>query len=176
MSKRIVIRPSNVVLDGHDLLAFQDSESFRTAFGPPTRQRDIKMHPSGTRVAMVWDHLGLVGYEDLPERRMSHIHLAFDVDETPEQPKQPTNTVIDINGAFVTGETTERGLPREGETPIVADFGRHYYFESDDFDVAFHFERRRDSRGRKSGVRRLAFLSFSWKEPSLEEPLRSGLS
>jgi hypothetical protein len=162
MTKHIVIRPNSVVLGDHDLLVLQDSESFKAAFGPPTRHRDIKMHPSGTRVAMVWDHLGLVGYEDLPERRMSHIHLAFDVRETPEQPKQPTNTVIDINGAFVTGETTESSLPSEGETPIVVDYGRHYYFENDRFVVDFHFECRRDSRGRKSGVRRLAFMSLSW--------------
>ena len=112
---------------------------------------------------MVWDESGLVAYEDLPERRMSHLWLAFMPSTTPEQPNQPTGVIIDINGACLTGETTERTLPRMGSTPIVEGFGRRYFYEADRYVLDFMFERRSDERGRKTGVRRLASLSFSWR-------------
>lgn len=168
MTKRLTIAPGDVILDGHSLLSLRESQAFQKAFGAPTRRRDIKMHPSGTRVAMVWDELGLVAYEDQPEGYMSHLHLAFDPIETPERPSHPTKIAVEVNAASVTGYTTERGLPRVGATPILADFGRRLYLECERYVVDFAFEKHRDSKGRMFGTRRLASVSFSWRpSPSL---------
>jgi hypothetical protein len=76
---------------------------------------------------MVWDNLGLVAYEDRPELKMSHLYLAFDPKDTPERPNHACESIIEINGGMVTGETLERTLPRNGPTPILADFGKHFF-------------------------------------------------
>lgn len=163
MSQLLTVQPHSVVLFGHDLLRLGDGASFRQAFGVAVRLREIKMHPKGTRTAMTWDDLGMVAYEDHPEGIMSHLHLAFDTIETPERPEQPISAVVEINGAHVDGETTEGKLPRLGATPIVATFGYQYFFQCDEYSLYFTFDRRRDARGRKTGTRRLAFVSFSWQ-------------
>ena len=163
VNQRLSIIADAVTLLGHDLLAIRDSASFRQRFGSPSRQREIKMHPSGTRIAIVWDDLGIVGYEDQPEGIMSHCHLAFDPSVTPEQPSHPSLVVVDVNGSSLSADTTERGLPRDGATPIVASFGRRYFIETARYVLDFTFDQRRDARGRKTGTRRLAMLSFSWQ-------------
>ena len=165
MSAIISISPSDVILMGRGLLDLRNPRLFRDAFGAPSRWRDIKMHPSGTRVAMVWDSLGLVAYEDQPDASMSHLHIAFDSSETPEHPMEPSTATIVLNGTDVTADTTERTLPKTGSTPIIASFGKRYYFECGQFVVDFHFEKRRDDRSRKIGTPRLAYLSFSWCSP-----------
>ena len=168
MNQRVSITADAVTLLGHDLLSVRDSASFRETFGSPSRQREIKMHPSGTRIAMIWDDLGMVGYEDQPEGIMSHCHLAFDPSVTPEQPSHPSQIVVEVNGAILSADTTERGLPRSGGTPIVTSFGRCYFIETARYVFDFTFEKRRDARGRKTGTRRLAMLSFSW-QPSIPQ-------
>jgi hypothetical protein len=167
VNQRVSITADAVTLLGHDLLAIRDSASFRQRFGSPSRQREIKMHPSGTRIAMVWDDLGIVGYEDQPEGIMSHCHLAFDPSVTPEHPSHPSLVVVDLNGSSLSADTTERGLPRDGATPIVASFGRRYFIETARYVLDFTFDQRRDARGKNTGARRLAMLSFSW-QPSTE--------
>lgn len=169
MSSRIIISPHDVTLMRWSLLDLREARLFCKAFGAPSRSRDIKMHPGGTRVTMVWDSLGLVAYEDQPDARMSHLHIAFDPNETPEHPLFPSTTTISLNGADVTADSTERTLPKIGPTPIVASCGQRYCFECDRFVVDFHFEKRRDERGRKFGVRRLASLSFSWCQPAAKK-------
>jgi hypothetical protein len=128
----VSITADAVTLLGHDLLAIRDSALFRQRFGSPGRQREIKMHPSGTRIAM-------------------------------EHPSQPSLVVVDVNGSSLSADTTERGLPRDGATPIVASFGRRYFIETARYVLDFTFDQRRDARGRKTGARRLAMLSFSWR-------------
>lgn len=159
---KLVIRPQSVLLDQLDLVQLHDSERFLASFGPPSRRREIKMHPRGIRVAMVWDESGIVAYEDVPERQMSHLYLAFITTVTPEQPTQPSTAVIEINGGLLTSETTERSLPKFGQSPIVADFGGRYFCKSESYIVDFSFEHRSSSGGRKTGPRSLAFVSFSW--------------
>lgn len=112
MPPRIQIAPGSVSLFGHPLPPLRQAEAFRTALGPPSRSRDIKMHPGGIRIAMVWDALGLVAYEDQPDGTMSHLHVAFDPDETPERPLHSSQSIIHVNGTEVTADTTERALPR----------------------------------------------------------------
>jgi len=163
MIQSLVIRPTSVMLWGQDLLLLHGASLFREAFGPPSRSREIKMHPSGVRVAMVWDNLGLVAYEDRPEGFMSHLHLAFDPSATPERPSHASSVAIDVNGAAVSGDATERTLPKDGATPILASFGRRYYFEAERYVLDFAFEKRRDTQGRKFGTPRLAFVSVSWR-------------
>src|SRR5688572_13167946 len=106
MSASMIIMSNEVVLLGRSLLSLHDAKLFRDAFGFPSRSRDIKMHPSGTRVAMVWDALGLVAYEDLPDGYMSHLHVAFDPHETPEHPMHPSTGTVALNGSDVTADTT----------------------------------------------------------------------
>lgn len=166
VSQRLSVTAGAVTFLGHELLSIRDSTSFRQTFGSPSRQRDIRMHPSGTRIAMVWDDLGLVGYEDQPEGSMSHLLLAFDPSVTPEQPSHPSGVVVDVNGSSLSYDTTERRLPRDGATPIVASFGRRYFIETARYVLDFTFDQRRDARGRKTGTRRLAMISFSWR-PSI---------
>lgn len=163
----ISITTDAVTLLGHDLLSIRESALFRRAFGSPTRHRDIKMHPSGTRVAMIWDDLGIVAYDDQPEGLMSHLHLAFDPSVTPEHPLHSTCVTVDVNGSSLSGHTTERRLPLDGPTPIVASFGRRYCIRSARYVLDFMFEKRRDTRGRKTGTRQLAMLSFSWQPSTL---------
>ena len=86
MISSIIISPESVSLFGHELPGLHPAPLFRTALGQPSRSRDIKMHPGGIRIAMVWDALGLVAYEDQPEATMSHLYVAFDPVETPERP------------------------------------------------------------------------------------------
>jgi len=159
---KLTILPERVLLDGHDLLAIGVSERFLGGFGNPTRRRDIPMHPSGTRVAMVWDHLGLVAYEDRPERLMSQLYLAFVPEDTPEHPSQAGNFMVEINGGMVTRETLERSLPRKGPTPILADFGKHFFYETNAFCVHFGFQRSPNPQGRHPLTGRLAHVSFTW--------------
>ena len=104
------------------------------------------MHPSGTRVAMVWDSLGLVAYEDRPEGLMSHLHIAFSPADTPERPSQASQCVIEINGGMVTAETTELILPLYGATPISVDYGKHIDSKTDAYFISFLFRRRASSR------------------------------
>jgi hypothetical protein len=163
MTEILTVLPDEILFLGRDLLLLRDATAFRDSFGAPSRSRDIKMHPSGIRVAMVWDDIGLVAYEDLPEGLMSHLHLAYDPSETPEHPIRASTAIIEVNGAVVTGETTERKLPKAGATPIVTSFGRRYYHKSERYVLDFAFEKRRDDRGRKHGLRRLAHVSFSWQ-------------
>jgi hypothetical protein len=163
VSYSLSITSDAVTLFGHELLAIRDSASFRQTFGPPSRQRDIKMHPSGTRIAMVWDDLGMVAYDDRPEGIMSHLYLALDPSVTPEQPLHASKVVVDVNGSSLTADTTERRLPSGGATPIIASFGRRYFIETATYVLGFTFDRRIDARGRKTGTRRLAMISFSWQ-------------
>jgi len=165
MSSSIIVEPSGVTLFGYDLLNLRSPECFRAAFGNPSRSREIKMHPGGTRIAMVWDNLGLIAYEDCPEACMSHLHMAFDPHESPEIPKHPCEATIVLNGIEMEADMTERALPRAGPTPIMESFGRRCFYQCDRFILDFHFEKRLDDFGRKSGVRRLALLSFSWRSP-----------
>src|SRR4051812_9843247 len=90
MKERITILPDQVLLDGHDLLKLADSLAFLACFDSPSRKKEIRMHPSGTRIAMVWDSHGFVAYEDRPELRMSHLYLAFSPENTPEAPIDAT--------------------------------------------------------------------------------------
>jgi hypothetical protein len=162
----LTVLSDQVLLDGHDLLKLKKSERFLACFGNPSRCRDIPMHPSGTRVAMVWDSLGLVAYEDRPELTMSHLYLAFAPKDTPERPKQACKSIIEINGGRVTADTLERTLPRKGSTPILGDFGKHFFHETDAYSVHFNFERRANPDGKYPITGRLVSVSFSWRRPS----------
>jgi len=160
----LTILPNRVLLDGNDLLKLRESARFLACFGNPSRRRDIPMHLSGTRVAMVWDNLGLVAYEDRPELTMSHLYLAFDPNDTPERPKQACNSIIEINGGTVTAETLEGKLPRDGSTPIIADSGKRFFHETESYSVHFNFERQPNPDGRYPITGRLVSVSFSWRQ------------
>ncbi len=160
----LTILPDEVLLDGQDLLSMKEAEKFLAAFGPPSRQRAIPMHPKGTRIAMVWDQLGLVAYEDLPERLMTHLYLAFCPAETPEKPSQPSDLVISINGGIVTAATLEHTLPRQGPTPISEDAGKHFSYDSEAFSLDLHFERTPNPNGRDLIVGTLHSFSLTWPE------------
>jgi len=164
----VAILPQQVLLDGHDLLQLREASRFLAAFGPPSRQRTIPMHPRGTRVAMVWDTLGLVAYADQPEGSMSHLHLAFIPEETPERPRQSGHPVIEINGGIVTAETSESTLPRKGPTPISEDHGKHFFHEAEHYHADFSFQRRPNPRGRELLVGGLEYFSFSWRDVPVE--------
>lgn len=170
---RVHILPNQVILDGHDLLMLKEADRFLGCFEKPSRQRDIPMHPGGTRVAMVWDSLGFVAYEDRPERLMSHLYLAFDTKETPEHPSHPTESIIEINGGIVTAKTLERTLPRTGPTPISESRGKDFFYKSDGFCVYFSFKRRPNPRGRDVTTERLVSFSFSWPKHSAVRPDKS---
>ena len=159
----LTILPEKVLLDGHDLLKLRESQHFLACFGVPSRRRDIPMHPSGTRVAMVWDDLGLVAYEDRPELLMSHLYLAFDPNQTPERPIHSCRSIIELNGGTVTSETVERTLPRDGPMPILGDFAKHYFCETQVYSVYFNFERRENPHGRYPKTGHLVSVSFSWR-------------
>src|SRR5262245_59086265 len=122
----LTIHPDRVLLDGHDLLKLRESARFLACFGNPSRRRDIPMHPSGTRIAIVWDELGLVAYEDRPEGLMSDLILAFDTQDTTENPTRASHSTIEINGGTVTSGTLEGILPRNGSTPILASVGNNF--------------------------------------------------
>jgi hypothetical protein len=166
----LTIHPKKVLLDGHDLLTLRESERFLTCFGNPSRRRDIPMHPSGTRVAMVWDQLGFVAYEDRPEGLMSHFILAFDPKETPEHPNHACKSAIEINGGIVTAETLERTLPQNGPTPISADLGKHFFYETDAYSVHFIFKREANPHGKHIITGRLVSVSFSWRKHAAVRP------
>lgn len=119
---------------------------------------------------MVWDDLGMVAYEDRPEGMMSHLILAFDPSVTPEQPLHASEVVVDVNASSFTDDTTERRLPRDGATPIIASFGRRYFIETATYVLDFKFDRRNHARGRKTGIRRLAMISFSWQDSTGPTP------
>jgi hypothetical protein len=160
----LTVLPQQVVLNRHDLLNLRESERFLACFGRPSRQREIPMHPSGTRVAMVWDEIGLVAYEDRPERLMSHLYLAFSPLNTPEHPSKGSQCVIEINGGIVTAETSERTLPRSGPTPISVDHGKHFFYEAELYSASFLFGRRANPRGREVVAGSLESFSFSWRK------------
>jgi len=159
----LTILPQQVLLNGHDLLNIRESERFLACFGQPSRQREIPMHPSGTRVAMVWDELGLVAYEDRPEGLMSHLYLAFNPLNTPEHPSKASQCVIQINGGIVTSETSERTLPQSGHTPISVDHGKHFFYETGLYCVAFLFGRSANPHDGEIAVGSLECFSFSWR-------------
>lgn len=160
----LTILPNKALLDGHDLLKLRESARFLACFGSPSRRRDIPMHPSGMRIAMVWDQLGLVAYEDRPEGLMSHLILAFDPKDTPERPTHACHSSIEINGGVVTAETLKRTLPRNGSTPISADFGKHFFCETDAYSVYFEFKRQANPRGTHLITGHLISVSFSWRK------------
>jgi hypothetical protein len=160
----LTILPDQVLLDGHALLKLRESERFLACFGNPSRRREIPMHPSGTRVAMVWDDLGLVAYEDRPELTMSHLYLAFDPNQTPERPRQSYKSHVEINSGTVTNKTLERTLPRNGPTQILADFGKHFFYEAEAYTVHFDFERRPNPSGRYPITGHLIDVSFQWRQ------------
>ena len=162
----LVIQPHAVLFDGRDLLKLSESAAFLAGFEPPSRQRDIPMHPSGTRLVRVWDAFGLVAYEDRPEYQMSHFHLAFSPADTPEHPHQASQATIEINGGIVTAETTERTLPRKGPTPILVDHAKHVFYQAETYGVHFLFGRQPDPRGRSIVTSRLNSFSFSWQGSS----------
>ena len=158
----VTILPNQVLLDGHDLLKLRESKLFLARFEAPSRHSEIAMHPSGTRAAMVWDHLGLVAYEDRPESLMSHLYLAFIPSVTPERPAQSSNATIQINGSTVTSETLEATLPRNGPTQILQDFGKHFFHKAAAYTIHFGFERFPNPNGRYVTTGRLNWFSFTW--------------
>ncbi|MDB6025820.1 MAG: hypothetical protein JWM68_2043 [Verrucomicrobiales bacterium] len=166
----VAILPDQVLLGGHDLLQLRETERFLACFEKPSRQREIPMHPSGTRVAMVWDSLGFVAYEDRPDRLMSHLYLAFDTKDTPEHPRNASNSIIEINGGMVMAETLERTLPGTGATPISESNGKYFFYESDAYCVHFSFKRRATG-GRNPMTGHLVSFSFSW--PKLQAVRRN---
>ena len=166
----LTIHPDKVVLDGHDLLTLRESKRFLAYFGSPSRHRDIPMHPHGTRVAMVWDQLGLVAYEDRPEGLMSHLIIAFDSKETPEHPSHAGKSIIEINGGIVTAETLVRTLPLGGSTPISGDFGRHFFYKADAYSVDFIFKREANPNGKHVITGHLVSVSFSWRKHAAVRP------
>jgi hypothetical protein len=159
----LTILSHQVLLGGRDLLTLRESDRFLAGFDKPSRQRDIPMHPSGTRVAMVWDSLGIVAYEDRPERLMSHLIVAFSPTDTPERPSHASKAVIEINGGIVTAETSERTLPRNGPTPISVDSGKHFFYKADTYSISFIFRREANPHGRDVIVGSLQSFSFSWR-------------
>ncbi len=158
----ISVRPHQVLFGEHDLLEIRESKHFLACFEKPSRLRKIPMHPSGVRIAMVWDNLGLVAYEDQPEQLMSHLHIAFSPKDTPEQPSHASKSVIQINGGIVTAETTEGTLPRRGEIPIEANFGEFFSYTGDGYGISFTFERQASPKDRNL-VGSLQSFSFSWR-------------
>ena len=159
----VTILADQVLIDGRDLLKLKESARFLACFHKPSRLRDIPLHPGGTRVAMVWDGLGLVAYEDRPQGLMSHLHPAFSPKDTPEQPSQTGKSVIEVNGGIVTAETTERTLPRNGQTPISVDSARHFFYQADLYSISFIFGRKANPQGRGAVVGSLHCFPFSWR-------------
>ena len=161
----LAVLPQQVLLAGHDLLKLMGADRFLACFGQPSREREIPIPPDRTRVAMVWDGLGLVAYEDRPKGLMSHLYLAFRPERTPERPSQSSHSIISINGGLVTAETSEHTLPRNGPTPISVDDGKHFFYEADLYSIGFQFERRPNVHGPQLIVGRLESCSFSWRQP-----------
>ncbi len=163
LEMNLTILPDKALLDGHDLLKVRESTRFLACFGTPSRRREIPMHPSGIRVAMVWDELGLVAYEERPEGLMNHLFLAFDPKETPERPSCACQSSIEVNGGIVTSETLERTLPRKGSTPILTDFGKHFFCETGTYSAYFTFKRQPNPHSRHVITGRLITVSFIWR-------------
>src|SRR5262249_25068438 len=136
---KLTVLPRRVLLDGLDLLTLKESDRFLASFGQSSRRRDIPMHPSGICTAMVWGLIGLVAYEDRPDRLMSHLYLAFSSADTPEHPERSSNAIIEINGGVVNAETSERTLPLDGPTPISVDYGKHFFYGTELYGVEFLF-------------------------------------
>jgi|GEM_PF-3798611 len=165
----LIILPHEVLLDGRDLLKLRNSAPFLAGLKRPSRQRDIPMHPRGTRVAMVWDDIGLVAYEDRPAHQMSHLYFAFSPADTPEHPHQASCATIEINGGIVTAEITERTLPRKGPTPISTDFAKHFVYETEAYGIDFLFGRQPGPRGRGIVTSRLHAFAFSWRHAATSQ-------
>ena len=159
----LAIQPETALLDGHDLLKLRRSGNFLVRFGSPSRHRDIPMHSGGTRIAMVWDQIGFVAYEDRPETLMSHFILAFDPEETPERPVTTGQHTIEINGGIVTGGTSEKTLPQKGPTPIATDIAKHFFYQTESYSIHFNFERHPNPRSREVIIKHLISVSFTWR-------------
>jgi hypothetical protein len=156
------IRPDAFLFDGVDLDSLRREPDILSLLGQFDRHEDIRCQPSGYRRRMVWDSRGLVAYSDYPEDRLSHIQIAFDPEETPSKPSVAADVEVHLNGKILTRDTTEATLPRLGPTPVIEDH-HMYFFCPGTFRVDFAFRRRRNKVGKKSGVPKLAYISFSWR-------------
>lgn len=161
MPTLIKICPHAFLFAGVDLDSLLRESDLLNLLGPFDRYDDTPCHPEGFRRRMVWDKQGLVGYSDHPEDRLSHMQIAFDPDDTPGRPSAAASVEVHLNGQVLSKDITEATLPIRGPTPVIEDH-HMFYFCPGTFRVDFGFQRRRNKIGKRSGVRRLAYVSFSW--------------
>ena len=161
MRTPIHISPDAFLFGDCDLCRLRRETDLLSIFDVPDRRDDIPTHPSGFRRRLIWDSLGLVAHADYPEDRLSHLHFAFVASDTPGRPSKVANVSIHLNGDTLSMETTRATLPKAGATPISESHGV-YFYSAAAFRVDFAFAKLRNRIGKRAGVPRLAFVSFSW--------------
>jgi hypothetical protein len=133
---------------------------FCNALGTPDRTFEIKMHPSGKRIRMSWDRMGVEAFADYPEARMSHMNIHFAPGSSPQAPAATFPFSFSFNEQEVDGHTSDKLFPFKGNTPVSAMEGA----QAGQFNLFFVFEPVMGRSGRPLKFSRLSFASISWTQ------------
>ena len=157
---RVLLKSSTICIDEQPLKAHMDTKAAAALVGPVVSRRQIPLHPSGIRTANI-SASGIVWYIDLPEDRISHLHLVLVPEDTPEHPTSSFTGTIHLNGIDLSAELSEASFPPRGDVAVSGDH-HTWFYQTAMHHVAFVFKRRRNRLGRRSGPPRLSFVSLTF--------------
>jgi len=164
-----IVSPDQVSFDNVSLVLPPTDSQLRLVFGPP-REESIPLHGGAMRTRCIVDTLGIVFYRDDTPPEVPSLFIAFWPEDTPGSPAHAFPADVWLGGSLLLPDATEAEIRSGSSLPLTAHSPHCFCYASEKFSLQLEFRRRRNRLGKRSGVHRLAFASFSFHATNVASP------